>query len=223
MSPPYPITTILQNSGLHNPLSKVTTIKWDTAFSNQFTVSKSLMRWMGSMQLPKIWSAVSEQRTLRVHPRRSLGNPSAPRGGTAHLNLGGCCWERSDQRTHLSLSKWEVATRFLRSGKVHRSFSVYGSKLLRNDVPFPPDYTASHGRRQYSSQSQLKPNKTERSWILNTEYLYHTQKNIYTARRNLLKGFYFPSTCVWPCRPMKYNSRATSGTRTLATCRWLTL
>jgi hypothetical protein len=166
------------------------------------------------MQLPKIWSEVSEKRASKAHLRLSLGNPSAPRGGTAHFSLGGCCWERGDEAVHLSLWKWDVAAWFLRRGKVRRSFSFCGSMFLRNDVPFPSDHTASHGRRQYSSQSRLKSNKTQWFWNLNTDYLYHTQKNVNTGRRNLSRGFYVPSTCVWPCRPKNYTSRATWGTRT---------
>jgi hypothetical protein len=55
---PYPIKIILQNSGLHNPLRKIITIK----FGNYFTVSKLMMRLMGLMkwyQFPNVWSTVT--------------------------------------------------------------------------------------------------------------------------------------------------------------------
>jgi hypothetical protein len=53
-----PYKNVLQNSGLHNPLRKLITIKYCTQFSNYFIVSKFLTRWMGLMKLylfPNVW------------------------------------------------------------------------------------------------------------------------------------------------------------------------
>jgi hypothetical protein len=82
---PCPINSILQNSGLHRPL--MITIKQDTAFSNCFTVSTFLMRWMGVMkwyQFPKVWSKVTSIVNRRI--ARSEGyTSSASLPLSAHL------------------------------------------------------------------------------------------------------------------------------------------